>query len=158
MNDVKRTELWESFFDAELLSRYFLFLTAKKRKVVTILGITIAVLSCGPLTSFLWASGIGASIGGAFGLVAGLIGVYIATSGITKDLATATMAATAWARHAGDLSRLWAQNESGEDVWDEFTLLDRDMRSVDSAVIDQLSTDDKVFARAEKQAEASMAQ
>lgn len=145
MNEIKREGLWTKRFNAEGRARYYHAMKDRLQTTVRNLSIIVAVLSCGPLANFIWAFGVGDLFSGLTGLAAGGVGIYLAISGLPTQLATATRAAAAWSSHSNRLNDLWIRSESGEDVWDELTRLDREMEYIDAAVIEQLSIDDELL-------------
>ena len=157
MNQIQRVALWDARFEAAFRYRYFLALKDRFARRITVLGVAVAILSCGPLASFFWQVGIGNLLSGTTGAIAGLLGVYLGASGVTRTLATATRAATEWGNAARMLELLWTRCESGENVWAEYLALDESLTKVDAAAIEDLRRDTRLEAAAWSQSETVLA-
>lgn len=156
MNTANRHELWNAYFEADFRYRYFLSLKDHLANWITRLGVAIALLSCGPLVDFWWQLGFGGVVSALTGTVAGLLGVYLGVSGITRKLATATRAATEWGSASRLLRQLWTRHECGEDVWSEFFQLEGRLSSIDAAAIEDLQRHRKLEDQAWKESSTAL--
>ena len=156
MTESKRRLVWNGYFEAGVRSRYFIALKDQLQRQLTAYTLAIALLSSGPLANFLFQFKGGDLLSGLTGLLAGGIGIYVASGDRISNLALAKQAAIAWTRHSARLSDLWARCEDGEDVYDEFVRLDRGIEYVDALVIDKLSGNGELIAEAYRQTTASL--
>lgn len=149
MDEAKRQILWDAYFMADVRQRYFLTLKDRLAARIRWLSVAIALLSFGPTVNFFWQWGYSDLLAG-LGLFAAAIGIYLGTSGLLRSVAVAIQAATTWGYTANRYATLWARCQSGEDVWDEFQAVDRELAPIDAITTEHLTNDSKLIDQAWK--------
>lgn len=156
MDNAKRNELWESYFNAEYRHRLFAAKKDELAKRARLISFGVAVGSCGPLVGVAADAGLW-SLVTLLGIVAAILGIYLTSSQLLASLSAAKHATIAWGQAASQLSKLWARCESGEDVWEEYVALDHGLNWIDAITIDRLEADRDLEWQAYADAELALA-
>lgn len=152
MNSDQKTEIWNGYFYSDVYARYFNKLADSLKSQTQWLSILLGILSSGPVATMLMQPIISPYFGLSCGVIAACIGVYIASSNLSRKTATAIRCAIAWNEINKNLGHIWLDANAGKDVWDEYKKIDKEAYKIDDLVISELSENRKLFEKADEEA------
>lgn len=148
--------IWDAYIDADSRHRYFLLLKDHFNKRIFLVSISIALFASGSI--FQLALDLNLKyLPGIFALISSILGIYLATSNMAKQAATATTAALIWGRASNEYKTLWDLTESGKNAWNQHALLDKNLQFIDVEVTNNLETNNKFWKEAEEESRRVLA-
>ena len=102
MNDTKRIAIWEAYTDADSKHRYFLLLKDHLNRRILWISMAIAFFASGSVLQLALDLNL-KYLPGGLALVASALGIYLASSNISKQVGTASAPSEAGARSKSEI-------------------------------------------------------